>query len=167
MLFRSFPSHDRVSYNSDRNTTEASTVQPGNAYTVKQLMTTMIVDSDNNALELLYQFRKDALKEVFEDLQAPLPVSRDEIATQNFLSPKEMSKFFLVLYHGTYLKKVDSDEALQLLSQTKYRDGLVAGVPANIVVSHKYGEYRDWETDRKSTRLNSSHEIPSRMPSSA
>ena len=31
----------------------------------------------------------------------------------------------------------------------------------------KDGEYRDWETDRKSTRLNSSHEIPSRMPSSA
>ena len=30
-----------------------------------------------------------------------------------------------------------------------------------------YGYYRDWETDRKSTRLNSSHEIPSRMPSSA
>ena len=29
------------------------------------------------------------------------------------------------------------------------------------------GMYRDWETDRKSTRLNSSHEIPSRMPSSA
>ena len=27
--------------------------------------------------------------------------------------------------------------------------------------------YRDWETDRKSTRLNSSHENPSRMPSSA
>ena len=27
--------------------------------------------------------------------------------------------------------------------------------------------YRDWETDRKSTRLNSSHEIPPRMPSSA
>ena len=30
-----------------------------------------------------------------------------------------------------------------------------------------YTVYRDWETDRKSTRLNSSHEIPSRMPSSA
>ena len=28
-------------------------------------------------------------------------------------------------------------------------------------------EYRDWETDRKSTRLNSSHEFVSRMPSSA
>ena len=31
----------------------------------------------------------------------------------------------------------------------------------------KNPSYRDWETDRKSTRLNSSHEIPSRMPSSA
>ena len=29
------------------------------------------------------------------------------------------------------------------------------------------GEYRDWETDRKSTRLNSSHRSLSRMPSSA
>ena len=28
-------------------------------------------------------------------------------------------------------------------------------------------EYRDWETDRKSTRLNSSHITRSRMPSSA
>ena len=29
------------------------------------------------------------------------------------------------------------------------------------------GGYRDWETDRKSTRLNSSHSAKSRMPSSA
>ena len=34
-------------------------------------------------------------------------------------------------------------------------------------VFNSNGAYRDWETDRKSTRLNSSHEIPSRMPSSA
>ena len=29
------------------------------------------------------------------------------------------------------------------------------------------GHYRDWETDRKSTRLNSRHSAKSRMPSSA
>ena len=34
-------------------------------------------------------------------------------------------------------------------------------------IGELYTLYRDWETDRKSTRLNSSHEIPSRMPSSA
>ena len=32
---------------------------------------------------------------------------------------------------------------------------------------HQMGAYRDWETDRKSTRLNSSHSGESRMPSSA
>ena len=31
----------------------------------------------------------------------------------------------------------------------------------------EYELYRDWETDRKSTRLNSSHSAKSRMPSSA
>ena len=31
----------------------------------------------------------------------------------------------------------------------------------------KANKYRDWETDRKSTRLNSSHITRSRMPSSA
>ena len=38
----------------------------------------------------------------------------------------------------------------------------VGGVPGALV-----GVYRDWETDRKSTRLNSSHITRSRMPSSA
>ena len=40
----------------------------------------------------------------------------------------------------------------------------------SVTLNNSYGYisgYRDWETDRKSTRLNSSHEIPSRMPSSA
>ena len=33
--------------------------------------------------------------------------------------------------------------------------------------SSRVRPYRDWETDRKSTRLNSSHSAKSRMPSSA
>ena len=33
--------------------------------------------------------------------------------------------------------------------------------------AHLLPYYRDWETDRKSTRLNSSHSAKSRMPSSA
>ena len=35
------------------------------------------------------------------------------------------------------------------------------------VISWEKNKYRDWETDRKSTRLNSSHSAKSRMPSSA
>ena len=38
---------------------------------------------------------------------------------------------------------------------------------ASKLKSKNIGAYRDWETDRKSTRLNSSHSAKSRMPSSA
>ena len=37
-----------------------------------------------------------------------------------------------------------------------------------VIIEHATNtDYRDWETDRKSTRLNSSHITRSRMPSSA
>ena len=38
---------------------------------------------------------------------------------------------------------------------------------AYICLPKKQKAYRDWETDRKSTRLNSSHITRTRMPSSA
>ena len=43
----------------------------------------------------------------------------------------------------------------------------VAVVVRCVVVVARCVAYRDWETDRKSTRLNSSHRSLSRMPSSA
>ena len=53
------------------------------------------------------------------------------------------------------------------------KNGYYVGVYAGHLDSKNYGGkvkalwYRDWETDRKSTRLNSSHITRSRMPSSA
>ena len=55
--------------------------------------------------------------------------------------------------------RIKKDEFLHNFNESKKR---------RLEDNEKEGkEYRDWETDRKSTRLNSSHEIPSRMPSSA
>ena len=45
--------------------------------------------------------------------------------------------------------------------------GLKGNVPMAICYICYADAYRDWETDRKSTRLNSSHSRASRMPSSA
>ena len=48
------------------------------------------------------------------------------------------------------------------------KEAVEAGYRSTPVLEYK-GQvlYRDWETDRKSTRLNSSHSAKSRMPSSA
>ena len=54
---------------------------------------------------------------------------------------------------------------------TTYAIGSTAlGANTNVIAngsSTSFTSYRDWETDRKSTRLNSSHSAKSRMPSSA
>ena len=45
---------------------------------------------------------------------------------------------------------------------------LLQPIPADALIFYiEMWCYRDWETDRKSTRLNSSHSAKSRMPSSA
>ena len=50
--------------------------------------------------------------------------------------------------------------------------GRIVGIARELTINAQQGYfgfsvYRDWETDRKSTRLNSSHSGESRMPSSA
>lgn len=127
-------------YNSSRNLDENNSIISGNTYTIKQLIDAMIIDSDNNALEMLYAYKQEALANIFEDLDAPLPKDRLSLAQSDFLSPKDMSKFFIVLYNASYLKKADSEEALELLSRVNYKEGLVKGVSSDVVVSHKYGE---------------------------
>ena len=48
-----------------------------------------------------------------------------------------------------------------------YRKFTVAIMLGLSLAANVWANYRDWETDRKSTRLNSSHSAKSRMPSSA
>ena len=56
-------------------------------------------------------------------------------------------------------KKLTLEQQQQLLDVVLGLGGLATRMTATT--------YRDWETDRKSTRLNSSHSAKSRMPSSA
>ena len=81
------------------------------------------------------------------------------------------------------VKKKYSPETLRLLKKICYQfrhrsfDAWLAwlriqetdiqSLALNKLIQHLKGAYRDWETDRKSTRLNSRHSAKSRMPSSA
>ena len=64
-------------------------------------------------------------------------------------------------------------KVLELIKATKTNEIMViGGLSKNTTMLHYLEKdieklYRDWETDRKSTRLNSSHITRSRMPSSA
>ena len=78
------------------------------------------------------------------------------------------------LDRGIKMLKPSKRHFLRYDAQTYEKSGFieVAGKVREMAQKPRFWQvtaplYRDWETDRKSTRLNSSHEIPSRMPSSA
>lgn len=113
-------------------------LQPGQSYTVGQLIDAMIKDSDNNAtLLLLNAVNTSTLATVFTDLHVPF-LAPGESPT-NYMQVGDFAFFFRVLYNGTYISHDDSEKALETLSQTTFNDGLVAGVPLGTVVSHKFG----------------------------
>ena len=72
-------------------------------------------------------------------------------------------------------KTINENNLIKLTSICNKNDGFKEAQRVQITliddwewrVTCKDGCYRDWETDRKSTRLNSSHSGESRMPSSA
>ena len=66
-------------------------------------------------------------------------------------------------------EKLELEEGVTLFALIARFGGIdkVMAAAVNMEIVKKEGWYRDWETDRKSTRLNSSHITRSRMPSSA
>ena len=66
-----------------------------------------------------------------------------------------------------YFMLDEKDILVLLKAEAKQLDGLLEFKDPNTEMVLSIPEYRDWETDRKSTRLNSSHSAKSRMPSSA
>ncbi len=110
-------------------------VQSGNTYAVSDLLTKLIVQSDNGANAILIQYMGDAaMSTVFSNLNVPVP------GTNNSVTAQQYSHLFRVLYNASYLSPADSEKALELLSKTAFTQGLVAGVPSGVIVAHKFGE---------------------------
>lgn len=113
-------------------------VEIGQVYTVEELIRRMIVFSDNQALVLLTE--RLPLSEM-QDLFSMLGVGDDVLKDGNSkLTVKEYAGFFRILFNSSYLSRTSSEKALALLATTDYHDALPAGVPKEVVVSHKFGE---------------------------
>jgi beta-lactamase class A len=114
----------------------APTITASSTYTVEQLVDAMIINSDNNAALLLTHVISTAdLEQSYSDLGLTSPSN-----TGYTMTTGQYASFFRILYDATYLDHTDSEHLLDLLSQSVFTKGLVAGVPQGIVVAHKFGE---------------------------
>ena len=117
------------------------TIQKDQAYEIKDLLKYMIIYSDNNSFYLLVDYLQndEEILGVYKDLGINvLGFYNDPYG--NILSVIDYSTFFRILYNSSYLNEPMSEQALKLLSQTEFKDGLIAGLPQDIIVSHKFGE---------------------------
>ncbi len=116
---------------------ETTKLIPGNYYDVDSLIKLMIVDSDNGAKDLLY---KHIDNQALTEFYAALGLSGENKNSQYTISPKTYAYFFRLLYNATFLNAEYSNQALTILSEATFDEGLVAGVPKEITVAHKFGE---------------------------
>jgi hypothetical protein len=111
----------------------------GRSYTVTELLSRAIVQSDNEAAALLAQDDGGQSLETIGEV-ADFPPFRDG---NLYLTPQHFGSMFRILFNASYLTQAASEQALELLAHTEFLAGLVAGVPAGTVVAHKFGERMD------------------------
>ncbi|MCX6785767.1 MAG: serine hydrolase [Candidatus Komeilibacteria bacterium] len=107
-----------------------------------ELIGAMIINSDNGAKDLLLDNLDQAGLGVVSDIFTDIGLSQrdQELGNLNF-TVRSYSLILRILYNATYLSHQYSNEALSILSQAVYHDGIVAGVPAGTMVAQKFGEY--------------------------
>jgi len=113
-------------------------IQVGKEYTIEDLSRRIIVYSDNQAVTLLINhISGPSLRKLYRMLGVDEGVLN---GPDGRLSVREYATFFRILFNASYISPAYSESALKLLSETKFTKGLVAGVPPDVVVAHKFGE---------------------------
>ena len=104
---------------------------------------------------------KDNLKEFLKTRDNFVDVNFEASGIQMLLDVLAYNTY----YNATYLNLASNES---FLATAQRRNSIVnLARTLNYTPRSTTSAYRDWETDRKSTRLNSSHSAKSRMPSSA
>lgn len=116
------------------------TLKNGKWYTIDSLIEKMILRSDNAPLFILAEnINQDIYNNLFTTLGISVPNNPEEIDKINFLSTKDYALFFRALYNASYLSREMSEKAIALLSGADFPSGIVAGVPKDLTVAHKFG----------------------------
>jgi beta-lactamase class A len=108
----------------------------GTKLTIKELLERLLENSDNTAHRILMRnLNEKELGELKDDIGLD-----DLFDERREVSAKEYSRMFRSLYNSSFLKRDNSQQLLEWLTQTKFNDTLPSGLPAGTKFAHKIGE---------------------------
>ena len=117
------------------------TIQPGEYYTIDELVGRMIIYSDNASKELVQAWlsslnhQQDLLTKTYADLG----IFDATNSLDSRITVKTYASIFRQLYNASYLTEEYSQKALSLLTRVEFKEGLNAGVPPDVTIAHKFG----------------------------
>ncbi len=105
---------------------------------VSDLINLLLTESDNTAYNVLFdELTTSEINDVYENLDIIL----GEDKQGPIVSPKSYSSIFRSLYLSSYLARESSNEILKIMTKSDFNDKIVAGIPADVQISHKIGVF--------------------------
>lgn len=117
---------------------------PGAKVTLADIITASITESDNTAQNILLSLlTPDEINSVYEYLDIPFR----EVDNYPIISAKNYSSVLRSLYLSSFLQYQDSNEILDLMTQSIYRDKIPSKIPPSVKIAHKIGVYEKVDPD--------------------
>ena len=117
--------------------TKPTTLVSGTSYSVSDLLSKMITNSDNDAsLTLSSKVEPAFYQQTLIDLGIQVPTDKNVF---DYVTAKSYANMFRILYTASYLTPELSEKALDLLSQSTFK-GIGELLPSSIQIAHKFGE---------------------------
>ncbi len=107
----------------------------GTVVTYRELARYMGKESDNTAFGIVRRLLGD---DKINKLISEIGMEKTSL-DQNRTTPEDIGNFFKKLWNQEILSKKGQEEILDYLTNTAYENWLVAGIPKEVKVAHKYG----------------------------
>jgi len=132
--------------NSDQHYPPAEPLLAGKSYSIREMIRHMLQYSDNAPFSTLADAGKVFREKVLSDLSIYEPTVEEGGGAWS-ITARTYANIFRMLYNASYVNVRSANELLDILSQSTFINGIVAGVPKDVPVAHKFGEAVGMESD--------------------